>query len=144
METTPKQSPEEKKIHYFKLANGEDIIAKLIGSDNVFIYIKHPIRVISNLNAQPGEFESYLANWLPYISDTPHALLSNNVVAISPIIDDIKQVYNEYVEEKVLPVTENNKEAIAKPNIVNDDEYHKSLLKKVFDNIKPNDDTTWN
>lgn len=91
----------KESIKFFRLANGDDIVAELRGSVEGKITIKYPMRVLVDADLDVGRQTIYLHAWMPQgvaRGDTCD-INSTDVVFTSEVEDDIIKYYNGMVSE---------------------------------------------
>jgi len=85
-------------IRYLKLTNGEDIVAKVVETEESgFMFISDPMQVHSYFD--DGEKIMSLSPWLPRSSWRFHPIFNSHLITISGISKELEELYNECVEE---------------------------------------------
>ena len=85
------------QIRYFKLMNGEDIIAQIVEDDEIYVYITNALKVMLPRDPNPRDgYYSYLAKWIPTPVGQVVPVPLMNIVAIAPILDSLEDYYHKY------------------------------------------------
>jgi len=92
---------DELPIMFFKLMNGESIIAYTHDLDNEYsIGVEEPMSVTINTKQ---EYE--LIPWIPFSDGRVHILDNMNIVIDSPVNNSMKTEYMKLILDNILPET---------------------------------------
>ena len=91
-----------KDIFYFKLYNGDDIVAEMISEDEEFVHITMPFKFMYGSNITGGITTS-LTQWIPMdqIMNQPIQLAKNDIIVGSRAPDSFYAIYEKMANKKL-------------------------------------------
>ena len=139
------------QIRYFKLMNGEDIIAQIVEDDEIYVYITNALKVMLPRDPNPRDvYYSYLAKWIPTPVGQVVPVPLMNIVAIAPILDSLEDYYHKYFDELEPVFDEDTVEELkaefdlAEESGIQPDtrkEADRRIFKKILEGIEPGSKT---
>lgn len=128
-------------IRYMKLANGEDIIAKVIDHEEVgVIMVSNAYQIINYIDDDERIIK--LAPWLPRSDWQYFPIFSRHLITISAVSEELLEIYEEIVEEfeeeYAEAETEVKKDYVRETsNIMKHPKMNEETYKKLLENWQP-------